>query len=208
MRRVVVLALLLLVLPIAASASGIDIGNKGGTVTISNSGVFSHGSFLIQFNQHVAQKGHPFGYVGFGTGALSSGSIWTGGTFSDAGSYFNVVGKGGYPGVPKGAIFTGAFVGPINWTVVSATGKGCPTQPCIYVFTLAGNLQGQLWTGQSVTGSTTQTITVLYGQWTRDGKGDVNLGGSHFVTPEPGTLALLGTGLVGVATIVRRKLLS
>jgi hypothetical protein len=33
-----------------------------------------------------------------------------------------------------------------------------------------------------------------------------NISGDTIVTPEPGTLALLGTGLVGLAGVVRRKM--
>lgn len=208
MRRVVVLALLALALPIAAWASGIDIVNRNGTVTISNSGIVTAGSHLIQFNKVQAKPGGSLGVVNYGTGALTSGSILGGGTFSDVGSYFNVIGSGGYKGVPKGPIFTGAFVGPIMWTLVSESGNGCPGKPCLYSFTLSGNLQGQLWTGRTVTGSTVQNISLFVGEFNREGKGHIHVGNTHFVTPEPGTLALLGTGLVGVATVVRRKLVS
>ena len=204
MRRALVLALLALALPIAAWASEINIVNKNGTCSISDAGIVCESS-LIQFNNIKAGKNHSLGRVKFATGALSSGSIWTGGTFSDHHSYFDVIGTG-YKGVPKGAIFTGAFVGPVMWTLVSQSGNGCPNAPCLYSFTLSGNISGQLWTGNTVNGSTTQSITAYYGQWQRDGKGDVHLGNTHFVTPEPGTLGLLGIGLVGMAGAVRRKL--
>jgi len=39
-----------------------------------------------------------------------------------------------------------------------------------------------------------------------DTHGDVTGRGTVVVTPEPGTLGLLGTGLIGLAVIVRRKL--
>jgi hypothetical protein len=41
---------------------------------------------------------------------------------------------------------------------------------------------------------------------TIDTHGDVSGRGTVVVTPEPGTLGLLGTGLIGIAGIVRRKL--
>jgi hypothetical protein len=208
MRRVVVLTVLALALPIVAWANGIEIVNRGGTVFIDPTtfALTSSQSRLVQFNQQVAPKGHAFGLVSFATGVLNSGTFWTGGTFSDVGSYFNVTNTGGLKGVPKGPIFTGAFVGPLTWTLVSETGKGCPTAPCLYSFQLSGTLSGQLYTGNTVTGNTVQNISAFFGQTFRDHQGDIHLGNSHFATPEPGTLGLLGIGLVSVAGMVRRKL--
>jgi hypothetical protein len=74
-------------------------------------------------------------------------------------------GGGGYGQPPKGIIFSGAFVGPISWTLVSHTGKWD------YVFTLSGNLQGQLWTGRTVTGTTTQTIYMYKNQMVAGSQG-------------------------------------
>jgi hypothetical protein len=195
MRRVLVLALLALALPMAAWADGIDLVNKFGTISISAGGITSTGSQLKQFNGIVAAPGHSLGSVSFSTGALIGGSIQTGGTFSDVGSSFVVTGKG--PQVPhKGTIFSGAFVGPVSWTLVSQNGQSL-------TYTLSGAIQGTLWNGRFVTGTTTQTITSTNGQL-RLGIGHIKMG-ETFLTPEPGTLGLLGTGLVAIAGMLRRK---
>ncbi|MGA7687092.1 MAG: PEP-CTERM sorting domain-containing protein [Terriglobales bacterium] len=196
MRRVLVLALLALALPIAAWADGITLTNQFGTISMSTSGITSKGSELTSFNGIQAPPGHSLGTVSYSTGALISGSVAAGGEFSSAGSTFDVVGKGNY-GEPKGAIFTGGFTGDIQWTLVSSVGQKL-------VYTLTGDLSGQLYNGVNVTGTTTQTITTHPGQLNQ-GIGHITLGTTQLTTPEPGTLGLLGTGLLGIAGMFRRK---
>jgi hypothetical protein len=196
MRRVLVLALLALALPMAAWADGIDLINLHGSISISAAGITSVHSQLHQYNGIVADPGHSLGSVSFSTGALLSGSILTGGTFSDVGSSFVVIGKG--PQVPhKGTIFSGVFVGPVVWTLVDSHGAS-------RTYTLTGTIQGTLWNGQFVTGTTTQTIHSTPGQITQ-GIGHIRMGDTNILTPEPGTLGLLGTGLVAIAGMLRRK---
>ena len=133
MRRVLVLALLALALPMVAWADGIDLINVHGSISISNAGITSVGSQLHSFNGIVAAPGHSLGSVSFSTGALLSGSIASGGTFSDVGSSFVVTGKG--PQVPhKGTIFSGAFVGAVSWTLVSQSGQSL-------IYTLSGTIR-------------------------------------------------------------------
>lgn len=202
MKRVAFILLLLALafsFPVAVRADGIDLTNKFGTVTITDAGISSRGSELQSFNGISAPQGHAMGYVNFWTGAFiaSSGSIWTGGEFSSVGSGFTISSAGKY-GQPRGVIFQGAFTGPIDWTMLLAN-------TYFHEYQLTGTIEGMLWTGRTVSGTTTQTIYTYWNQEKVDHKGNINLGMTHLATPEPGTLGLLGTGLILIAGFLRHK---
>jgi hypothetical protein len=195
MKRVVLIALLTLTLPMAAWATSIDFSNVGGTVSGSASAGLTLSSELVAV---TGLSGGPFngpdlGDVVLKTGAFSpatsGGTIAGNGTFG-AGS-ITITGNGSN-GIPTGVLFTGTFT-TATWTSLGTQTDGT------HVFMLTAIFD-------NVPGHTFQGIVDMGNGFT--GTGIVTSGNTYVVIPEPGTLGLLGTGLLGVAGLVRRKLTS
>jgi hypothetical protein len=208
MKRMLMLALIALALPMVAFAgNSVDFTNSGGTLTGSSSGLSLSGSELIAVNglNGLGLVTGNLGSVSFSTGALLSGSLQgqlgTGGaadpTLFAAGGSFVITGNG-TNGIPNTTIFNGSFSGPVSWTEVQlANGT--------YNYTLSGTISGTWYNGSTVYGATVQlTINTAkqFDGMTTISSGDTNIA----VVPEPGTLGLMGTGFVGLAGLLRRKL--
>jgi|SRR5580700_1879718 hypothetical protein len=202
MKRIVLMALLALALPMVAFAGStgtIDFTNEGGTLTGSSAGLSLTGSTLIGVDpwNGSALNGN-LGTVAFSTGAFIS-TVGNVSTFAGGGSY-SITGNGNN-GFASGTVFTGTFTGNVTLTLIKSGPAGENT------YEIQGTLSG-LMNGQKATGITIQdyVFTGVNG-W----MGSSQLGsGDTFLTPvpEPGTLGLLGTGLVGLAGVLRKKLKS
>ena len=199
MKRALALVILgCVLLTTVARADTIGFINKHGAVSIANSGIVVTGSNLIQYGNIKAPPGHSLGSVSFSTGALTSGSVLTGGIFSSAGSSFEVIGKSKL--VPKGVLFSGNFVGNVRWILVSKTGPNL-------VFDLKGRVEGQLYNGRFIVEPTTQTIVTTVNQLAK-GIGHVKFGKTPLtlVTPEPATIVLATVGLTCILFRTRSRL--
>jgi hypothetical protein len=100
-------------------------------------------------------------------------------------------------------LFDGSFAGPTYWILTSE-------QQGTLTYTLSGEIEGTLYTGREVYGSTIQNISFTSRQGSRGighlGVGHVQFGSRAPLTPEPGTMGLMGTGLALLAGMFCRKL--
>lgn len=173
--------LALFAVPAFADSISISFTNQGILSGSLSSGVSSTASDLA-FDGSIIEPG-PFATLFMDLGTFT-GSLKTGGSFS--GGTLELMNG-------SGVLFESAFAG--TWEKIS---KG--------VYELVGNFS-TVFEGVSYTGETQQCFRLSFNDdhiCLKDLNGQTNITAS--VVPEPSSLALFGTGLIGLAGAVRHKL--
>ncbi len=169
-------------------ATSIDFKNVGSISGSGNSSGISLSSEItkVLFNGNPVLTG-PVGQINFSTGSLT-GSLLGGGTFSGGTFQISLDSVGA-------VLFASNFSG--TWSHVSED-----------LFQLVGSFSATV-DGLHVNGLTKQCFELEF----EDGKlsfeevhGTTSI--SPAAVPEPGTLSLLGTGLLGIGGMIRRKFAS
>jgi hypothetical protein len=230
--RVLALAVLAACIPLTAFADSATFGNNDGvfSATGSTSPLTLSGSFLTQitglsplipdqssvFNTGINNcvPAGCLGSVTLTTGAYLSGTPLINLTGGPTGTVNSMFGPGGTFSVTgSGFVFTGTFSGAA-WTCTTAPCNGTAAGQWDLVAQLAG---GTLQVGSAMytilPGGTIQLTAVGKPIVTRTG-GTItgitwkdNSGTTTFPSPvpEPGTLTLLGGGLIGIGLLAKRQ---
>ncbi|HYM75113.1 MAG TPA: PEP-CTERM sorting domain-containing protein [Candidatus Dormibacteraeota bacterium] len=203
-RVVAVLGLVCLFAPTGLFASPLTCGTGvacayfwDGTATGGTTGLSMTGPNSGVVNQIDAVLGQNLGTVSFTTGKLLLGSLSGGGYFAGGTMTITANGSGGF----NGTLFSGEFGSsgsPLQWTYLGQIGKNGQ-----YEYELSGTLAGSFEGFSGRTG----TAQLFFYSKTKYAGGALTLvsGAAQMVTPEPGSMSLLATGLSGLGFFFRRR---
>lgn len=178
---------------------GVCVQNQGGMASGSTAGFTMTGLNSSTVTQVGSLQGANLGTLSLTTGALLTGTLagtGAGATFAPGTLTIDVNNYNGFSGV----LFTGTFgsaLSPITWQFKQKVNGE-------YLYLLSGPITGTWENSLQVSGVTTQ---IYFESKTPFKGGSISLadGSTLIVTPEPGTLTLMGTGLLGLAGLVKRR---
>jgi len=176
-----------------------DFKNIGGALSESSADLSLTGSILDAI---APFSGTPAvgrtGIVSFPAGVLVSGSVQMGAIFA-RGVTFTISGTG-TSGIVDGVLFSGAFTGPVSWTLTTLANG---THNYILTAVVTGIVASSPVRRVSVQLTVNTGKGFFNGSTTMAGEDTTVV---SFV-PEPSTLAMLSTGLLAIAGGVRRRLI-